>query len=156
MMKRFNDWIERNERAAITLVLLMLCLMVIALLSGCFSEPRGPLPPESAAEVGLKAQLESIGGWFVYIGLLAFGLGLVARLAGTVFVPVLAPFASIFGDIAECGIVAALVGGLLVWLSANFWVLLVACILAALAWAWWRRAAIRRWVDRIKAQAVKP
>ena len=157
MMRRFNDWIERNERAAITVVLLLLCLMVVVLLSGCFSEPRGPVQPCESAQVdGLKDQLGSVGEWFVCIGLLACGLGLVARFAAILFVPSIARFVDLFGDIAELGFLAAIVGGLFVWLSTHFWVLVLACVLTALAWAWWRRAAIRRWLDRIKAQAVRP
>jgi hypothetical protein len=155
----FNNLVEKHERGALAFIAILLFLLAVTLLLTSCGTPRGPLPPgsvESAEPAGLASQLATIGDWFIYIGLLVAGVALVARIAGSWCVPFLAPFVSVLGDVAELAIIAALVGGIFVWLSAHFWILVLASILTALAWAWLRRAAIRRWLDRIKAQAVKP
>lgn len=123
-------------------------LLTIIVLAACDSRTT-PSPQQLGPESrGLGAQLGSIGGTILSTGLWATGLGLVARIAGVFFVPILAPFSGFLGDIIEIGIIAAIVGASFVWLSAHTWLVVLACVVTALAWGYMRRATILRWFNR--------
>lgn len=150
-MKRFFDWVERNEQTALGATVLLVFLALLIAFYGCGGRPEvtespqqsGPSPDGTA---GLGAVIGSTGSTILYIGAWACGLGLVARFAGFV-VPVLAPFQSIAGDIAELGAIAAIVGGLFVWIAPyGGWILGLSCAAAGLAWCYTRRATLRRWL----------
>lgn len=149
LLERFNAWCDRHQ--TLVFVLTMGCAILLALiaLSGCFSagSVRPPTEPIPGAETGLGTELESIGGWFTRLGLLVAGLALVAC-----FLPILLPFRPILVVVGEAAGGIALVGGLFVWLSDHVWLVVLACVLTGLAWAYLRRRSLRRWLDRITSE----
>ena len=147
-MSRLMHWIDRH--AEVIIVLCIIALAVFALV-GC-NDARS-LPPgahensDGTISYGLSAQLAEVGGYFTWAGCIVAGLAVLACIF-----PLARPIAFIAGEI---GTGSALIGGLFVWLSENIWLVVLSCFVAALAWAWYRRAWLRRWLDRFKAQAVK-
>lgn len=144
---KFNNWFEKHERVLMPLVGILLVAAILFCLFGCDS--RGSLPP-GGDKKGLGEQLGDIGEQFTFWGLIASGVGVVAF-----FIPALLPFRPIIAIVGEAGAGCAIFGGISVWISNNFWILVLACIATCLACAYTRRVWLRRWLDRIKAQAVK-
>lgn len=151
MTDRFNEWINRHQRALLSVILALTLVLLALALSGCSTFSRGSLPEQAAPGHGLGTQLASVGGYFTWVGLVVAGLALVACC-----IPILAPFRPSLIVVGEFAGGSALVGGFFVWLADNIWLVVVSCVLTALAYAWYRRAWLRRWLDRFKASAVKP
>jgi hypothetical protein len=143
------------------MVLAIICLIVWTMvLTGC--DYRCPDPQPQPAP-GVCDQLRSLGAGFLLYGGIGFGVGVVLRIvlfvgAFGVLGPIVA-FLSRFGGIiailASGGAVAVAVGAAFTWLAEYLWAVVLACVLAGLAWAWWHRAGIRRWLDRRAALGEK-
>jgi len=146
-MRNWTDFILRNEKAILGITIILTFLALTLLLGGC---TRGSLPAEPAGPQGLATQLGTIGDQFILWGVIASGLGLICY-----FIPVLLPFRGISLIVGEAGTGCWIFGGISVWLSENFWFLFLACVLAGLAWIYYRRADIRRWFVSGKALISK-
>jgi hypothetical protein len=138
-VKKINAFLEKHELLVGTITITLIALFAAIALSSCAS--RGSLPAEATGTQGLGQQLGSVGEQFTFWGLIASGVGLVCY-----FIPALSPFRAFAAIVGEAGAGCAIFGGISVWLSENFWILVLACVLATLAWAYYRRNAIRRWL----------
>lgn len=137
-----------NLRAVLAFALLAL---LVVLLCGCFSQPRGSNPEGSGTGVG--ETLVSIGFYFTWAGSLALGLGFLGVVACFVF-PAIAAFREFLGDIAVVGLASVLLGSSFIWLGNHTWLLAVAVglLLLFLGYRYWPRVV--RFLRRQKA--VKP
>lgn len=142
-------WVPETERdISFFRIIVILCLLatIATLIWGCAeARPEAPQPQGPGPATGLGAGLVHTGGLLVKWGLWATGLGLVLRVAGAFFVPVLKPFCTILGDIAEIGAISAVVGAAFIWIADYTWLVGVACAVAGLAWLVYRRAVLVRW-----------
>lgn len=131
--------------------LIYMVIPIILVLVGCTSRPLG-VDPEPAPGPG--SDLIAMGRTFIWIGGIAFVVGVAVRIAlaigavnpATALISRIPGISWLAGNIAEAGAVAVASGICFIWLGNNLWVLIAALVLAALAWAYYRRGTIQRWL----------
>ena len=136
---------------------LVLFMVSLFWLQGC-SVPRCP-DPAPAPPPGVADHLRSIGSSFLTWGAISLGLGVVLRIVLAVgstgllgpFVAILSRFGGAISLAASSGAVAVAVGAAFTWLADYLWATVLACLLAGVAWAWYHRRDIRRWLVRLSA-----
>lgn len=147
IIRSLYNFINRNWWQVFSmLIAIILCLLAVGCASpragGCVEDPDTP-----------AAVLGSVGHTLVWAGSLALVLGIFVRVAFAV--AFLNPVAAILSRIpgasgiatlcAEVGAVALVCGLGFIWLSDHLWLLVAACGVSGLAWAWHRRASLVRW-----------
>lgn len=137
------------------------CLVVftIVMLLGC-GEPR-PLEPVPAPAPGVGDQLRELGEIFLFWGGITLGFGIIARIALSVAVP--AAIAAIIPGfvpgiaslVAQGGAASVACGAAFTWLADYLWLVVLACFITGLAWAYLHRVKLRSWMAKWKSQSKK-
>lgn len=143
----------------ITVLAFILLAVLCLIMGGCdcrFSQP-GPVPAP-----GPGADLVAMGRIFLWCGGIAAVAGVALRVA--LFFGVANPLVAVVSRIpgiaglaslvAEVGAIALVSGLVFVWMGQHLWVVVLALVLTCLAWAWYRRALLRRWFLS-RAQALE-
>lgn len=154
-MIHFLAWLDR--RASWVVLFALVCAAAM-FLSSCGTSR--PLPDGAAEPTGVGAQLAALGSTFLWLGGIAAGLGLVARIASAVsflagplaFLGRIPGIGSIVSLITTAGAAAVAVGACFIWLGDRPWLLGVALVATGLAVAYRHRASLRRWL-RVRPDA---
>lgn len=131
---------------------------ILVALTGC-AEWRSP-DPIPVPEPSIADQIRALGSGFILYGGIAAGLGAILTaifwvggigILGPIIgvlsrVPFLSSLAPI---IATGGTCAVAIGAIFSWLADNLWLVVLACLVALVAWGYCHRRSISRWVDRL-------
>jgi hypothetical protein len=126
-----------------------LVLLAVALLCACTVE-RSPAP--APVPVPLPDQIRAIGEWFLWLGGIVAGLGMVAmvvaRVGAAAYLAAI-PFvgailAGAASAIASGGLTAFALGCGFIILADYLWWVVAIAVLGILAWGWFHRGDLRR------------
>lgn len=121
-------------------------IALVLLMAGCKDDIVRPLADAPGSKQGPGGDLINIGHVLLWAGAISSVAGLVLRF-------VLGWFGGLGILIAEAGAISVAVGFFCVWLGRNTWAFWLSLVAAGLAWAWYRRASLRRWLDRMRKGA---